>query len=115
VVAVHGCEGEEQVVYMGGLDLCLRDAIRGRIDAAGIITGIHDDPDLQGINSKNICNRGRRGLGVQLEITYGLRLDLMATAPSEGAPTLATFATAVRTAIDAVARRPAGEELRKVF
>jgi phage replication-related protein YjqB (UPF0714/DUF867 family) len=29
VVAVHGCEGEEQVVYMGGLELCLRDAIRG--------------------------------------------------------------------------------------
>jgi len=104
VVAVHGCEGDEQVVYMGGLDLGLRNAIRGRFDAVGIITGIHDDPDLQGINSKNICNRGRRERGVQLEITYRLRSDLMATTPSEGAPTLATFAAAVRTAIDAVAR-----------
>jgi len=104
VVAVHGCEGHEQAVYMGGLDLGLRDAIRDSFDAVGIITGIHNDPDLQGINSKNICNRGRRGRGVQLEITYGLRSDLMATAPSEGAPTLATFAAAVRTAIDAVAR-----------
>lgn len=104
VVAVHGCEGEEQVVYMGGLDLCLRNAIRGRFGAVGIITGIHDDPGLQGINSKNICNRGRRTRGVQLEISNGLRSSLMATAPSEGAPTLATFAAAVRTAIDAVAR-----------
>jgi hypothetical protein len=57
VVAVHGCQGDEQLVYIGGLDLDLRDAIRGRFEAVGIITGIHDDPDLQGINSKNICNR----------------------------------------------------------
>jgi phage replication-related protein YjqB (UPF0714/DUF867 family) len=111
VVAVHGCEGDEQVVYMGGLDLGLQDAIRARFDAVGIITDIHDDPDLQGINSKNICNRGRRGRGVQLEITYGLRSDLMATAPSGGAPTLATFAAAVRTAIDAVSRWAPGPRI----
>lgn len=104
VVTVHGCQGDEQLVYIGGLDLDLRDAIRGRFEAVGIMTGIHDDPDLQGINSKNICNRGRRARGVQLEITYGLRSDLMAIAPSVGAPTLATFAAAVRTAIDAAAR-----------
>ena len=56
-VAVHSCQGDAQLVYIGGLDLDLRDAIRGRFEAVGIITGIHDDPDLQGINSKNICNR----------------------------------------------------------
>jgi phage replication-related protein YjqB (UPF0714/DUF867 family) len=57
VVAVRGCQGDEQLVYIGGLDLDLRDAMRGRFEAVGIITGSHDDPDLQGINSKNICNR----------------------------------------------------------
>jgi phage replication-related protein YjqB (UPF0714/DUF867 family) len=90
------------------------DAIQGRFDAVGIKTGVHDDPDLQGTNSKNICNRGRRERGVQLEITYGLRSDLMAAAPPEGAPTLAAFAAAVRNAIDVVANRergsPAGSE-----
>ena len=114
VVAVHGCEGPEKVVYVGGLDLCLRDAVQGRFDAVGIKTGIHDDPDLQGTNSKNICNRGRRERGVQLEITYGLRSDLMVAAPPEGTPTLAAFAAAVRNAIDAAANlepgSPAGSE-----
>jgi phage replication-related protein YjqB (UPF0714/DUF867 family) len=68
-------------------------------DAVGIITGIHDDLELHGISSKNICNRGRRSAGVQLEITYALRSHLMTPAPSEGARALATFAVAVRTAI----------------
>jgi phage replication-related protein YjqB (UPF0714/DUF867 family) len=103
VVAIHGCEGKEPVVYMGGRDLCLLNAIRDRFDAVGIPTGMHRNPDLQGIHSKNICNRGRRGRGVQLEVTYGLRSSLMAMAPSEGELSLATFAATVRSAIDAVA------------
>jgi phage replication-related protein YjqB (UPF0714/DUF867 family) len=105
VVAVHGCEGIEQIVYMGGRDVCLRDTIRGRLDAVGFTTGIHDNPDLQGSHSENICNQGRRRRGVQLEISYGLRSNLTATAPATGAQALATFAAAVRTAIDIVAGR----------
>jgi len=101
VVAIHGCRGDEESVYMGGLDLCLRDSIQARLDAVGIATGSHHDPNLQGTNSKNICNRGRRGRGVQLEITYALRSRLTAT---EGAQALLTFAAAVRMAIDTPAR-----------
>jgi phage replication-related protein YjqB (UPF0714/DUF867 family) len=80
VVAVHGRRGSEQTVYLGGLDLELRDAIRDRLDAAGITTSIEDDLDLQGKNTRNICNRGRRRRGVQLEITKGVRSSLIATA-----------------------------------
>jgi phage replication-related protein YjqB (UPF0714/DUF867 family) len=103
VVAVHGCEGDEQVVYVGGLDQYLRESIRDHSHVVGIRTGIHDDPNLQGIHSNNICNRGRRGRGVQLEISCGLRSALIKATPSEGAPTMATLAAAIRAAIRAVA------------
>jgi phage replication-related protein YjqB (UPF0714/DUF867 family) len=101
VVAIHGCKGDEHVVYLGGRDLVLSIAIRDHLIAAGIMTGSHDNPNLQGTNLKNICNRGRRGKGVQLEITHGLRSSLMA-------PSLATFALAVRAAIDTVIGRERG-------
>jgi phage replication-related protein YjqB (UPF0714/DUF867 family) len=103
VVAIHGCNGQQPIVYMGGLDQCLLDAIRNHFDEVGILTGTHNNPDLQGIHSKNICNRGRRGQGVQLEVSYGLRSALIAIVPSEGTLSLATFAAAVRSAIDKVA------------
>jgi phage replication-related protein YjqB (UPF0714/DUF867 family) len=40
LVAVHGCEGDEHVIYLGGLGRTLRDAIRDHLDAAGFATGI---------------------------------------------------------------------------
>ena len=108
VVAVHGRRGSEHTVYLGGLDLELRDAIRDRLDAAGITTSIEDDLDRQGTNTRNICNRGRRRRGVQLEITKGVRSSLIA--PSKRTRSLGAFAAAVRTAIDTVchSERPLG-------
>jgi phage replication-related protein YjqB (UPF0714/DUF867 family) len=100
VVAVHGCEGAEVIVYMGGLDQDLRDSIRERLHAIGVVTG--NDPDLQGLYRNNICNRGRRGMGVQLELSYGLRSALIKATPSKAVTAIA-FAEAVRAAINAVA------------
>jgi phage replication-related protein YjqB (UPF0714/DUF867 family) len=107
VVAVHGCRGGERVVYLGGLDHDLKDAIPVRLGAERFTTGIHDNPNLQGIHPRNICNRGRRGCGVQLEISWGLRAALMAGAPPQSAPSLGAFAGAVRAAIKMVADEPA--------
>jgi phage replication-related protein YjqB (UPF0714/DUF867 family) len=102
VVAVHGCEGAEVIVYMGGLDQDLRDSIGDYLHAIGVVTGSHDDPDLQGLHRNNICNRGRRGMGVQLEISYGLRSALIQATPPEAVPAMAAFSEAVRAAIGAV-------------
>jgi phage replication-related protein YjqB (UPF0714/DUF867 family) len=106
VVAIHGCRGEEQVVYMGGLDLTLREAIQNGLDEIGVLTGIHDDPDLRGIHPKNICNKGRRRQGVQLEISYGLRVGLGALNPSKASSAFSMFAAAVGAAIDSVLGSP---------
>ena len=55
--------------------------------------------DLAALSPANICNRGARGGGVQLEITRGLRDALVARPQS-----LAEFARAVRRAIHARAQ-----------
>jgi len=75
VVAVHGCAGVHQAVYVGGLDRHLRERLIAVLRQAGFeaerATG-----DLAGCYASNICNRGRSGRGVQLEITEGLRLAM---------------------------------------
>ena len=75
VVAVHGCVGAHEAVYVGGLDRHLREWLIAVLRQAGFeaerATG-----DLAGCYASNICNRGRSGRGVQLEITEGLRLAM---------------------------------------
>jgi phage replication-related protein YjqB (UPF0714/DUF867 family) len=73
VVAVHGCRGSGQRVFLGGKDHALRDAIERELTLAGFKTGRHRHPGLQGTHEHNVCNKGRRRRGVQLEIQAGLR------------------------------------------
>jgi phage replication-related protein YjqB (UPF0714/DUF867 family) len=99
VVTVHGCDSDALIAYMGGLDRILRNSIREHLNAAGFVTDVHHDrPDLQGLNKHNICNRGRLGMGVQLELSYGLRTALIKASPAMGA-----FTEAIRRSIRAVA------------
>ena len=77
VVAVHGCLGDEAAVYVGGLDA----ALKGRMIAALRAAGFHaenDNSHHSGSDSRNLCNRGRSGGGVQLELTEGLRRRMFA-------------------------------------
>jgi phage replication-related protein YjqB (UPF0714/DUF867 family) len=72
VLGVHGCKGESSQVYVGGRDDELATVLTGKLLAAGLpvaATG-HKYP---GRNPLNICNRGARGLGAQLEFTHDLR------------------------------------------
>ena len=73
VLALHGCGGEEEIAYLGGLDTALKDKIQYSLIQAGFKAREHDNPDLLGINKSNICNRGKKGRGVQLELSSGLR------------------------------------------
>jgi phage replication-related protein YjqB (UPF0714/DUF867 family) len=103
VVAVHGCKGADRTIYMGGLDDDLREAIRERLRRAGFATDSR--PSLLGIGPDNICNRGRRRRGVQLEISKALRTALLEAGPTERAWTLPGLADAVCHAIDERATR----------
>jgi phage replication-related protein YjqB (UPF0714/DUF867 family) len=73
VIAIHGEHSEEQVVYIGGLDKQLREHLQSALKKYDFIAREHAKPGLQGTSPKNICNRGRSGAGVQLELSKGLR------------------------------------------
>jgi phage replication-related protein YjqB (UPF0714/DUF867 family) len=74
VVAIHGCGGDEdEVVYLGGLHKDLKLAIKQALTEAGFKIGEHGNPNLQGVDGNNICNRCAGRSGVQLELPEGLR------------------------------------------
>ncbi len=72
VVAIHGLQGEDEVIYVGGLDEGLKTRLGEALGRAGFETresrGRH-----AGISPLNTCNRASTGQGVQLELTRGLR------------------------------------------
>ena len=94
VVAVHGCDDKEGTAYLGGLDVELRDAIGDRLTAAKFRAGPNPKPFLDGVSPDNICNKGRRRRGVQLELSRDLRDEL-----KDNAVALTRFAAAVRAAL----------------
>jgi phage replication-related protein YjqB (UPF0714/DUF867 family) len=71
VVTIHGCRDEEEIVYLGGRDDRLKSRIGEALSRSGYLTG--DDLRFPGTNPRNICNRNRTGMGVQLEISMPLR------------------------------------------
>jgi phage replication-related protein YjqB (UPF0714/DUF867 family) len=73
VIAIHGCRGDVPQVLLGGLDAELKETVCTAITAAGIEARL-DGHRFRAVNPRNICNRGRRGAGVQLELTSALRL-----------------------------------------
>jgi phage replication-related protein YjqB (UPF0714/DUF867 family) len=107
VVTIHGEASSGEVVYLGGLDEELTGNIETELRAAGFVTDRHTNPDLQGRHQNNICNRGIRGRGVQLELSRGLRERFFESLSSEGRTQpreeLDSFAAAVRTALGTTA------------
>lgn len=70
-LAVHGCKGESRI-YVGGLDMELKALLAARLMDAGFPATAADHPYM-GLNPQNICNRGSRGRGVQIELTRDFR------------------------------------------
>jgi phage replication-related protein YjqB (UPF0714/DUF867 family) len=70
-LAVHGCIGEARI-YVGGLDDELTALLTGHLSAAGFDTSA-DGHRYPGRNPLNICYRGARGRGAQIEVTKDLR------------------------------------------
>jgi phage replication-related protein YjqB (UPF0714/DUF867 family) len=95
VLAVHGRKdrNDAATVWIGGSGEDLRSAVRTRLAHAGFRAEEHLAV-MGGVHSDNLCNRGRHGGGVQLELPKSLRERLPASADD-----LARFATAVRAAL----------------
>jgi phage replication-related protein YjqB (UPF0714/DUF867 family) len=95
VLSVHGCLGDTRI-HIGGLDTPLADALAESLRTAGFPIEPASER-YPGRHPLNICNRGARGQGAQLEITYDLRASDRAHA---------AIACAVRSALAQFLGRP---------
>jgi phage replication-related protein YjqB (UPF0714/DUF867 family) len=75
VLAVHGCEGNEGVVFVGGRNDRMKGYVLEALQVAGF-KAVEDFTSHSGREAGNICNRGGADGGVQLEIAEGLRRSM---------------------------------------
>lgn len=102
VVTMHGEEStsDGEGVFVGGLDDALGAALGAELTAQGFDVRRHRNPNLQGREATNLCNRGTTGAGVQLELSRAVRRTLFESLTSAGrkhpTPRFDRFVTAVR-------------------
>ncbi|MGH8624305.1 MAG: poly-gamma-glutamate hydrolase family protein [Gammaproteobacteria bacterium] len=111
VITIHGAKGLEPAVYLGGLDTALRRRVLTLLSEAGFVAADDPSPTRQGRGATNICNRGRTGKGLQIELTLGLRKRLFLQ-PEEGSswhpsPLFFRLVSAVRGALSTYTLRGA--------
>jgi len=73
VLTIHGEDSDASVTFVGGLDTAGAARITKALASSGFAAEASDKPHLQGLAATNVCNRGRAGAGVQLELSKGLR------------------------------------------
>lgn len=95
MIAIHGRRDADdaEVVWLGGRDTILRQAVAGALLQHGFAARVETDA-LAGAHRDNICNRGATGAGVQLELPRTLRDRLR-----NDEILLRDFASAVRSAL----------------
>lgn len=105
VISWHGAAGDDVVTYLGGLDTEIGQRIAEALEAAGF-TVASGGTELGGTNPLNICNRGARAMGVQMELSNGLRSsffeDFTRAGRESGVRTASFYAyvTAIQTALN---------------
>lgn len=75
LVTLHGCGGRSEKVFIGGLD----EALVERFIAAFLSAGFAAEKGrgrISGRSPRNICNQGKTGMGVQIEVSEGLRKQM---------------------------------------
>ncbi|MFN0104225.1 MAG: poly-gamma-glutamate hydrolase family protein [Bryobacteraceae bacterium] len=106
VLTIHGegSDGDGSPVFLGGLDDELGPRVGAALETKGFDVRRHPDPQLQGRERKNICNRGRSGKGVQLELSLALRKEFFRSLSREGrketTPRFLDFVNALRGALN---------------
>jgi phage replication-related protein YjqB (UPF0714/DUF867 family) len=86
VVTIHGEDSDApgDGVFLGGLDDELGRCIGRALRAAGFAVRRHPDPELQGREPDNLCNRGTSERGVQLELSRTVRAEMFSSLSREG-------------------------------
>ena len=86
VLTIHGEESDtgDEIVFIGGLDDRLRRRVGASLKLRDFVVRKHPDPKLQGLEPENICNRGRSGKGVQLELSFSARRKMFRSLTRKG-------------------------------
>lgn len=113
VVTIHGCADAAPVVFIGGLDRVLKRRLIEELQHAGF-DAQDDNSHHAGSSPLNLCNRGKRGQGIQLEITRGLRRQMFAGmrrhAREETTPIFASFTATVRRVLQGIETEAGGQK-----
>ncbi|MER6945980.1 poly-gamma-glutamate hydrolase family protein [Nonomuraea sp. NPDC000554] len=72
-VSWHAAAGSAATTYVGGRDTTLIKKVTAGLRAAGFPVSASVPEEIGGDSPRNIANRNRRGMGVQLEISRGQR------------------------------------------
>lgn len=103
IITIHGLADPEPMVQLGGLDEGLKRMISHELSASDFPVAMCMDLPFSGSDQKNICNLCGRGMGVQMEISRGLRALMFRDLSPQGRryPTqrFVLFTEAVRRAI----------------
>lgn len=83
-ISVHGEDGQRQVVFLGGRDKQTLNRLHASLQQRGFCVETHRSPRLQGLDQANICNRVRSGVGVQFELSKGLRRSFFQSLSKNG-------------------------------
>ena len=84
IISIHGSAQMEAEVQLGGLDVELKGHILNALVAADLPALECVSPGFGGTDQKNICNLCGRGMGVQMEISRGLRALMFQDLTPEG-------------------------------
>lgn len=84
-LSVHGTSKAGSIVYIGGRDTATGVALATALRAAGFAVVQPAPADIAGTSPDNFVNKDADGAGVQLELTYGLRIELFPA--KDGPPT----------------------------
>lgn len=102
-LTVHGESSDTEAVYLGGLNNAATESLRAALELQGFTVLKHPNMALQGLHPQNICNLGRGGAGVQLELSRGLRESFFDGFSKEGRQKsthrLVTFSLLIRQAL----------------
>ncbi|HWQ78218.1 MAG TPA: poly-gamma-glutamate hydrolase family protein [Anaerovoracaceae bacterium] len=75
-ISIHGCAGSKEFTYVGGRDVEMADKVKDSLIKYGFT--VREAPDeLAGLSPDNIANKNQKGAGVQLELSQGLREQLL--------------------------------------
>lgn len=95
-LSIHGTSKPGKIVYIGGRDTTTGTRLASRMRAAGFNVVQPAPADIAGTSTQNFVNKDADGAGVQLELTYDLRVELFPTKDGPPSTRGQAFTDAVR-------------------